>query len=94
MGMLRESPWYNEILTEGQQLGLEEGRVEMALHILKRRFGDLNPDLAYRVRYLRTEQLNQLVDVALEAPALDTVTALLARLARSNGDGATQAGLN
>jgi predicted transposase YdaD len=110
MAILRESPWYDEIVKEGLQLGLqlglqqglqqglgqgiEQGRVEMALHILKHRFGDLAPNLAYRIRRLRAEQLNQLVDVALEAPALETVMTLLTRLARTNGDGTDQAGLS
>ena len=28
MAVLRQSPWYNQILAEGRELGLEEGRKE------------------------------------------------------------------
>ncbi|MCZ7571662.1 MAG: DUF4351 domain-containing protein [Ardenticatenaceae bacterium] len=80
MAVLRESPWYAEILQEG----IEQGQMEMLLHILHRRFGPLPPDLVARIGDLRLDQLGQVVDVALEAPTLAVVKAFVATLA-ANG---------
>ncbi|MCZ7570599.1 MAG: DUF4351 domain-containing protein [Ardenticatenaceae bacterium] len=77
MAVLRESPWYAKILQEG----IEQGQVEMLLHVLARRFGPLPPDLPARIRALRVDQLGQIMDVALEAPALGDVEAFVATLA-------------
>ncbi|HBY97399.1 MAG TPA: hypothetical protein DEP84_26245 [Chloroflexi bacterium] len=96
MAVLRESPWYAEILQEGIEQGREQGReqgieqgreqgqMEMLLHILRRRFGPLPPDLVARIGDLRLDQLGQVVDVALEAPTLAVVKAFVATLA-ANG---------
>ena len=81
MAMLRESPWYTEIekegLERGLQQGLEQGQAEMLLRVLDRRFGPLPADLATRIRTLRTPQLTQLLDVALDAATLHEVAAAL-----------------
>jgi predicted transposase YdaD len=46
MTVLRESPWYQEILKEGLQLGRQEGRqegeTELIIRLLNRRFGHLD----------------------------------------------------
>lgn len=71
--MLRESPWYNAILEEeldlglqrgrqkgwqeGRQEGMREERTEMLLRILDRRFGEVPAELAFRIRGLGAEQL-------------------------------------
>jgi predicted transposase YdaD len=49
MTVLRESPWYREILQEGRQGGIEEGRQEgeqaIILHLLSRRVGELSSEM-------------------------------------------------
>ncbi len=95
MVMLRESPWYNEILNEGREEGREVGlyegrreeRAEMLQLILSRRFDGVPPELAFRLRSLGAESLLQLVDVALTAPSLDAVAAALANLPPKPGNG-------
>ncbi len=99
MAILRESPWYNELVREGLEQGLQQGpqqgrqegrreeRIEMLLLILTRRFGDLPPDLVFRIRALGAEQLRQLVEVALGAPSLDMVVTSLANLPTEPGNG-------
>lgn len=96
MAILRESPWYNELVKEGLeqglqqgiqqgreqglQQGIQEGQAEMLLFLLNRRFGAVPPELSRRLRNLSTHQLRQLADVALSAPALDAVVTVLATL--------------
>lgn len=66
-GIMRESVIYQEIFQEGERKGLQErnarvareGRQEEAialtLRLLKRRFGELDPDLVDQVRALAVE---------------------------------------
>ena len=85
MAILRESPWYSEIVKEGLEEGLQQGlqqgrleeRAEVLMRIIERRFGTVPPELALRLRVLGAEQLYQLVDVALTAATLDMVMATL-----------------
>jgi predicted transposase YdaD len=86
MTVLRESPWYNEILKEGleqgyqkgiqqgMQQGMQQGReqaqVEILLHILRHRFGEISADLALQLRKLSSEQLGGLIDIGLDAQSL------------------------
>jgi predicted transposase YdaD len=66
MVVLRESPWYNEILSKGIQEGRQEGRQEEAasilLRLLNRRFGRLPDDLIAEVSLFSVEQLELLGD--------------------------------
>jgi hypothetical protein len=39
MAVLRESPWYNQILEEGLQQGRQQGLQESILQVLRARFG-------------------------------------------------------
>ena len=96
MTMLRESPWYSEIekeglergLRQGLEQGLEQGQSEMLLRVLGRRFGPLPADLETRIRALHSQQLTQLLDVALDAATLHEVAAVVEALSTgaSNGD--------
>ena len=90
MAVLRESPWYQEILEEGLERGLEQGRrverEEMLVHILKRRFGDALAELRQKISELETEQLSGLLDVALEASSLAEVEAFLSALLANGPD--------
>lgn len=88
MAILRESPWYNEIVKEGleqgleqgHQQGLQEGQAEMLIFVFNRRFGAPSSELARRIRSLGTDQLRQLADVAISAPSLDAVVSALAAM--------------
>lgn len=78
MAVLRESPWYQEILQEGErqgeqrvrQEGRQEGRQEagqaMILRLLTRRVGDLAPEITAQVQTLSLEQLEGLGEALLD----------------------------
>ncbi len=70
MAVLRESPWYQEILKEGLEQGLEQGRqegeVQLVLRLLHRRFGELSPTLEQQIRRLSVEQLEALAEELLD----------------------------
>ncbi len=65
MAVLRESPWYQEILREGEQLGLQRER-SLILKQLTRRVGGLSPDLSAQVQGLSIEQLETLGEALLD----------------------------
>jgi predicted transposase YdaD len=73
MAVLRESPWYQEILREGEQRGRQEGRQEMLEHeqalilkLLNRRVGVLSPELTAQVQTLSAEHLEALGEALLD----------------------------
>ena len=67
MAILRESPWYLEILEEGR----EQGRREDVLHFLEYRFGEVPAEIGDALGGLDLEQLDRLLDAALKAATLD-----------------------
>jgi len=79
MAVLRESPWYREILEEGLEQGLQqglqqgllEGTRRQLLRMLEHRFGPVPAEVSLRLQDLGVEQLEALVDVALDAQSLD-----------------------
>ena len=83
--MLRESPWYNELMKEGLELGLEqgleqglqqgrqEGEAEILLLILTDRFGEIPADLAFRIRALSSKNLRASATTVVTAATLDEV---------------------
>lgn len=82
MAVLRESPWYQEILREGErqgeqrgrQAGRQEGRQagrqeegrSLILKLLTRRIGAISPDLIAQVEALSIEQLESLGEALLD----------------------------
>jgi predicted transposase YdaD len=74
MTILRESPWYQEILQEGEkqgeqrglQQGLQQGEKAEAITLisrqLKKRFGSLEEPVQERIRHLSVPQLEELVE--------------------------------
>ena len=70
MVVLRQSPWYHEILEEGRQEGRQEGLREALSRLLEHRFGPLPEDLLARLAQLTPEQLIDLELVAAEAASL------------------------
>ena len=85
MAVLRESPWYKEILAEGDEQGfgrgieqgIEQGQeaeaANMVLRVLEHRFGATSPSVEQGVRQLPLATLRHLIDVALDAHTLDEV---------------------
>jgi predicted transposase YdaD len=65
MAVLRESPWYQEILKEGLQEGLEKER-SLVIRQLKHKVGNLAPELELQVRNLPLEVLEDLGEALLD----------------------------
>jgi predicted transposase YdaD len=96
MAVLRESPWYQEILEEGIEQGFEQGieqgveqeRQAMILRILHYRFGVNDPELAEQIRQLTVDQLQMAIDLAFEATSLEEVVGWVSKEVRQpNGNG-------
>ena len=70
MAVLRESPWYQQILQEGvqqgEQRGLQQGEVQLVLRLINRRFGQLDRTLEEKIRSLSVEQLETLAEELLD----------------------------
>jgi predicted transposase YdaD len=91
MAVLRESPWYNEILKEGLQAGrreglqegLQEGRKEEAIALvlrqLTRRLGEISASRRERVRGLSLAQLEELGEALLDFTAMADLDEFLAQ---------------
>lgn len=86
MAVLRESPWYQEILREGLQQGFQEGRQEglqhersLILRQLVRRLGSLEATLATQIQTLSVEQLEVLAEALLDFESLTDLVAWLDR---------------
>ena len=60
MTVLRESPWYQEILQQGEQRGRREEAATLILRQLTHRFGPLSPFLITQIEQLTLEQLETL----------------------------------
>ena len=58
MTVLQESPWYQEIL--------QEGELSLVLRLLARRIGDLSPDLKAQVQALSLSQVEALAEALLD----------------------------
>ncbi len=93
MAVLRESPWYQEIVQEGLQQGRQEGLqegvqkglVEAVLHLLRTRFdlsGSAVESLAMQLQKVsEAEVLRQLLVVAASTESMDEFQASLERAA-------------
>jgi predicted transposase YdaD len=93
MTVLRESPWYQEILKEGleqgRQEGWQEGRQEgrqeegvtLILRQLTRRVGELNLGVVEQIRGLNLAQLEELAEALLEFRALEDLLSWLEKMA-------------
>ncbi len=67
MTVLRESPWYQEILQEG----IQQERRRSLERILNLRFGDIPLDISRKMEALTLEQLDELIAIALTVNSLD-----------------------
>ncbi|WP_287359711.1 DUF4351 domain-containing protein [Moorena sp. SIO3B2] len=82
MTVLRESPWYQEILQEGLAQGIEQG-IEQGIQqerrgslerILKLRFSEIPSEISVKIQALTLEQLEELMATALTVNSLDEFT--------------------
>jgi len=84
MAVLRESPWYQQILQEGIQQGIQqgekEGEVKLVLRQLNRRFGTLDQTLEQQIRGLSLKQLERLAEQLLEFSTVEELETWLGQL--------------
>lgn len=74
MAVLRESPWYQEILREGQQQGQQQGRQQgrqegelaLIIRLLNRRIGSVEPQMQERLQGLSIDWLEELGEALLD----------------------------
>lgn len=67
MAVLRESPWYQEIVKEG----VKQGTQRQLVRVLQRRFGPVPEGVQMELATLTVEQLEDLVDVALTVDSFE-----------------------
>ncbi len=73
MAILRESPWYEEILTEGEKSGAKRQLVR----VLQRRFGEISQDVQTLFEGKSVEQLDSLMDAAITVASLEEFLAII-----------------
>lgn len=94
MAVLRESPWYSEILKEGIDLGIEQGieqgleqgleqgekqgRIDVILHVVSHRFGSIPDNLRFSLAQLQPPALESIIDTILEASSLEELQRAIA----------------
>ena len=66
MMVLRESPWYQEILSEGEVKGRQEEGVALVLRQLNRRLGNVSDEMRVRVQSLSVAQVEMLAEALLD----------------------------
>ena len=89
MAILRESPWYQEILTEGEKIGIHEGIQQgvqqgeksgakrQLVRVLQRRFGEIPQDVQIKFEEKSVEQLENLMDAAITVASLEEFIAIV-----------------
>jgi predicted transposase YdaD len=66
MVVLRESPWYQEILNEGEVKGRQEEGVSLVLRQLNRRLGSVSTEMSARIQSLSVSQVEMLGEALLD----------------------------
>jgi predicted transposase YdaD len=84
MTVLLESPWYQEILQEGEKRGRQEGALREAqsliLRQLTRRIGKVSPELILQVQELSLAQVEALGEALLDFSTVDDLVEWLRTL--------------
>ena len=84
MTVLRESPWYQEILKEGlergEKQGLQRGETNLILRQLRRRFGEIEFSLKQKIQNLSIAQLELLGESLLDFSELQDLVNYLAKV--------------
>ncbi len=78
MSVLRESPWYQEILTQGLQQGVQEGARRQLMRVLQLRFGEIPEPVQAKLEGETVEQLENLMAIAIAVNSLDEFVQSLA----------------
>ncbi len=72
MGVLRESPWYQEILREGEARGEAQGLITSIEMNLDAKFGTKGLELMPRIQKIRdVEQLKGILRIVITANTID-----------------------
>jgi predicted transposase YdaD len=66
MVVLSESPWYQEIMKEGEKLGMQQGESSLILRQISRRFGAIEPSLELKIKGLSLPDLESLGEALLD----------------------------
>jgi predicted transposase YdaD len=70
MTVLRESPWYQEILLEGENRGEQRGKTEgersLVLRQMSRRIGEVSPERRSQIQSLSLTQIEELGEALLD----------------------------
>lgn len=66
-------PAAQELIQQGRAEGLTEGKADMLLRLMRRRFGTVPPDVEARVRGAHVDALDDWSERILDAPTLDAV---------------------
>jgi predicted transposase YdaD len=70
MIILKESPWYQQILKEGletgEKQGLQQESLKLAWKLIDRRFGTLSSDFSLKINQLSITQLEELAAELLD----------------------------
>jgi len=89
MTVLRESPWYNEILKEGLEQGIEQGiergKEQMVLNILRHRFGELDDAWVARIQAIPSDQLEQVILMAFDVESLAELAEHVQQIPKASG---------
>jgi predicted transposase YdaD len=80
MAILRESPWYQEILKEGLQQGKEQGEADLLIHLLSKRFGNIDQVLESQIRQLPITQIEALGESLFDFSSLSDIYDWLERV--------------
>ena len=84
MTVLRESPWYQEILKEGletgERLGFQQGESSLVLRQIHRRFGEIDSNLELKIRGLAVPELEALGESLFDFPSVDDLVVWLNQL--------------
>ncbi len=84
MTVLRESPWYEEILKEGlekgEKQGWQQGEASLVLRLLTKRFGELEFSTRSQIQNLSVTQLELLGESLLDFASRDDLTIWLNNL--------------
>ncbi|HLP90421.1 MAG TPA: DUF4351 domain-containing protein [Nostocaceae cyanobacterium] len=77
MAVLRESPWYQEILSEGEQRGIQQGALRQLIRVLQLRFGEIPQQVQAKLENESLEQLESLMDAAIAVSSLNEFIKIL-----------------